>query len=103
MLRYKLDNRVLVQIEESFKINRDNANDLLYIRKLDTKGEMYYLEKKLSIGGLEIDPRASMLGANKQQQSTIRLNNRESTNTKEGSEMVNELEKPGKFMGWLLA
>lgn len=99
MDRYKLDNRVLVQIEESFKLNRETATELLQIRRLDSKTDMYYLEKKPGLPLADSKMPADL----KRSQGVIKVDNRASANTKEASEVVNEQETPAKFMGWLLA
>lgn len=90
MKTYKLDSRVLVQIEENFKVSRENAADSIYIRKVDAKGEMYYLEHRLTAGLDDAD------GVSPRHYQTKRLEtdskskvnaskNRESSNTKEAT------------------
>lgn len=107
MKRYKLDSRVLVQIEENFKVNRENASDDLYIRQVDSKGEMFYLERRLSIGGednelnyaadFQINPMIDKHLANKK--NPLR-NNRESTNTKEATNITLVVQEDFNKQKW---
>jgi hypothetical protein len=94
MMKYKLDSRVLVQIEENFKVCRETATETLYIRKVDGKGEMYYLERRLSVGNDDFEPNSPGTLRLKPSDGILsaklkgKVNNRESTNTKEATSMT---------------
>lgn len=109
MKQYKLDSRVLVQIEENFKLSREQASDLLYIRQVDSKKEMFYLERKLSAGEEEVQgnsPRIQEYKNQETQATNKKINdrrNRESLNTKEATTLTvmvqEELPKKKWFFG----